>query len=72
MKQSLSWHKTCLANFEASLKRRAEEVLRVQQDYQRMLEQYTAYKNKIAEVEARGQDGFDIERWDRERKKRGS
>lgn len=69
-KRPISWHERCLENTKASLELKAHEAARIQKDLERLQRQASFYEAQIAEAVRRGLDGFDAERFMKERPKK--
>jgi hypothetical protein len=71
MKWSISWHETCLKNWERSQDEAEEELQRHTERIERRRCDIENYRAKIALAKKKGLNGFDSERFGKEIEKEG-
>ena len=70
MKQTIAWHKECLANSESWLLEEWCKIQRMQEALEKAREWQTFYRAQIERAEREGRDGFDREKFGTKRGKR--
>ena len=63
MKESIEWHKECLASLGRSMKLVLQQAEQMQCLLQRLAEEHAVYREQIKRAEAEGRDGFDREKF---------
>ena len=69
MKQTIAWHKSCLANMRQHLKRETEELVARAASVNRHRQNTHFLFLQIERAEAEGRDGFDGDKFMVQRKK---
>lgn len=62
-KMNIEWHEQCLKNLLASVEAKREEVIRVQEDFERLKKNYEKYQVQVRTAKMKKMDGFDTERF---------
>lgn len=70
MKMPIAWHEECLVNARRNLDEAERRFARENENMKRRRTDVIAYETKITEAKKRGLDGFDSERFLRQRLKR--
>lgn len=66
----IQWHEDCLRNWKHTLDKERERIERMQRNYEQQLTEWYCYEDQITEAKRRGVDGFDRDRFMKERKKK--